>query len=106
MGAAFRKYPSSRRTSQHEQPAISLPDALRAYLEEQVKSGASEMPEDYVNSLIHADLRRKADERLENLLIEGLDSGAATPMTDADWNSLRHQTRERAAHRAESDRAA
>ena len=85
---------------------ISLPDTLRVYLDEQVKSGASGSPEDYVSSLIHADLQRKADERLENLLIEGLDSGAATPMTGEDWESLRRQTRERAARRSESDRAA
>ena len=84
---------------------ISLPDILRAYLDEQVKSGASKSPEDYVNSLIHADLQRKADERLETLLIEGLDSGPATPMTSDDWNNLRNQTRERAARRLESDRA-
>ena len=33
--------------------------------------------------------KRKAKERVEALLLEGLDSGSATPMTENDWEEIR-----------------
>jgi antitoxin ParD1/3/4 len=39
--------------------------------------------------------KHKPQKRLETLLLEGLDSGAATPMTDQDWEDIRKAVRER-----------
>jgi hypothetical protein len=36
---------------------------------------------------------------LEQLLLEGLNSGPAAPMTDTDWEDIRREVRARAAHR-------
>jgi len=38
-------------------------------------------------------LKRKSE--IEALLIEGLDSGPATPMRDADWQDIRREVKER-----------
>jgi antitoxin ParD1/3/4 len=65
---------------------ITLPDSLTAYLQEQVDSGNYPTPSAYIQALIQQDQTRKHQ---ETLLLEGLESGAATPMTDEDWNLIR-----------------
>lgn len=78
---------------------ISLPDSMRAYVEEQVNSGGYSTVSEYFRELVRQDQKRKAQERLETLLLEGLDSGAATPMTLEDWKDIRQAVRERIAKR-------
>lgn len=78
---------------------ISLPDSMRAYVEEQVTSGGYSTVSEYFRELVRQDQKRKAQERLETLLLEGLDSGAATPMTLEDWKDIRQAVRERIAKR-------
>jgi antitoxin ParD1/3/4 len=73
---------------------ISLPDSVKAYLEKQVASGNYNNISDYIWELIVQDQKRKtAKERLEELLLEALDSGEATPMTDIDWEQIRQTVR-------------
>lgn len=76
---------------------ISLPDSMRAYVEEQVASGGYSTASEYFRELVRLDQKRKAQERLENLLLEGLNSGEATPMTDKDWQDIRQVVREKIA---------
>ncbi|MDY6785266.1 MAG: type II toxin-antitoxin system ParD family antitoxin [Cyanobacteriota bacterium] len=45
------------------------------------------------------DQKRKAKERVEALLLEALDSGSATPMTENDWQEIRKATSERISKR-------
>jgi antitoxin ParD1/3/4 len=81
---------------------ISLPDSLRSYVEEQVAKGGYSTLSEYFRELVRSDQKRKAQERLETLLLEGLDSGTATPMTEGDWEDIRAAVRERVAKRTES----
>jgi len=48
---------------------------------------------DYVRSLIRDDQARRDEDRLEQMLIEGLSSGAATPMTKKKWGTIRDEVR-------------
>ncbi len=66
---------------------VSLPEALTAYLQEQLASGQYNSADDYIQALIQQDKARK--DHLEALIIEGLASGDATPMTTNDWESIR-----------------
>jgi antitoxin ParD1/3/4 len=68
---------------------ISLPDQLKDFVEEQVGSGRYSSVSEYVRDLIRDDEKRKAQERLEALLMEGLGSGEATDMTRQDWSDIR-----------------
>jgi antitoxin ParD1/3/4 len=43
-----------------------------------------------VRELIRADEKRKAEDRLEALLLEGL-GGAETELTPADWKAIRKE---------------
>lgn len=76
---------------------ISLPDTMRTYIEEQVASGGYSTVSEYFRELVRQDQKRKAQERLEALLLEGLDSGSATPITAGDWEDIRQAVRERIA---------
>jgi antitoxin ParD1/3/4 len=59
---------------------ISLPDALKAFAEEQGASGAYANVSDYVRDLIRKDQeRRQAIAELQALIEEGRNSGPAGP---------------------------
>lgn len=76
---------------------LSLPDSMRTYVEEQVASGGYSTVSEYFRELVRQDQKRKATERLETLLLEGLDSETATPIAAKDWEDLRQALRERIA---------
>lgn len=70
---------------------ISLPEPLRSFVEERVNEGGYGTVSEYLRELIRADQRRRAEERLEQLLLKGLDSGPATPMTKKDWEAIKQR---------------
>jgi antitoxin ParD1/3/4 len=80
---------------------ISLPDTMKRYVDEQVKSGDYSSVSEYVRDLVRDDQKRKALEQLENVLLEALRSGEPIEVTPAAWEQLRKKVRERLqAHRA------
>ena len=83
---------------------ISLPDSMRAFIEEEVQRGGYSTPSEFMRALVRAHQKRKAEDRLEQLLLDGLKSGKATPMTKKDWAELRKRVlagrEERAQRRA------
>jgi antitoxin ParD1/3/4 len=74
---------------------ISLPDSMRTYIEEQVAQGGYSTVSEYFRELIRQDQKRQASERLQRMLLEGLESGNATAMTEADWMEIRQTVRSR-----------
>ncbi len=74
---------------------ISLPNSMRTYVEEQVANGGYGTVSEYFRELVRKDQKRKAQERLEALLLEGLDSGTATGITAQDWEDIRQTVRKR-----------
>ena len=68
---------------------ISLPDQLKEFVDNQVGSGRYSSVSEYVRDLIRDDEKRKAQDRLEALLMEGIQSGEATEMTSQDWSEIR-----------------
>ena len=67
---------------------ISLPETLKAYVEEQVSYGGYGTVSEYLRELIREDKKRKSQERLESFLLEGLDSGDPVPVTPEFWQAL------------------
>jgi antitoxin ParD1/3/4 len=70
---------------------ISLPEPLREFIDEQVSSGRYSSASEYVRELVREAEKRRAQENLEALLMEGLGSGAPTAMTPRDWEEIRRQ---------------
>lgn len=60
---------------------ISLPDTLRSFVEERVNNSGYGNVSEYVRELIRADQKRQAEERLEILLLEGINSGEPIKVT-------------------------
>jgi antitoxin ParD1/3/4 len=69
---------------------ISLPDTIQAYVKEQVAQGGYTSVSEYFLELVRQDQKRVAQERLETMLLEGLNSKDATEMTAQDWEDI-HQ---------------
>jgi antitoxin ParD1/3/4 len=67
---------------------VFLPDALKEYVEDQVKSGSYGTSSEYLQALILSDKNRRSRERLEDLLLEGLESEEPVPVTPEFWREL------------------
>jgi antitoxin ParD1/3/4 len=68
---------------------VTIPEDLQTYIEDRVRSGAYANAVDYFLDLVQCDRQRKqAQEKLERLLQEGLDSDGE-PVTLAYWQELR-----------------
>lgn len=70
---------------------ISLPEQLKEFVDEQVGSGRYSSVSEYVRDLIRDDEKRKAQDQLESLLLEGMQSGEPTEMTRRDWAEIRRE---------------
>jgi len=70
---------------------ISLPESLKAFVEQQVASGKYTNAEQYLGALVEADQKQKAREHIDALIQEGLYSGPATEMTAQDWEHIRRE---------------
>jgi antitoxin ParD1/3/4 len=90
---------------------ISLPSQISDFIERQAIADGFSTPSDYVLALILREQERLTQkERVESLLIEGLDSGVAIEITDDLWSQkrtnldlLRDRLKEGAIVRAERD---
>lgn len=79
---------------------ISIPDEMKAFVEEQAAKGGFGTVSEYMRVLIRGVQERQAErERVDALLLAGLDSGPATLLTPADWESIRQEVHKRHAAR-------
>lgn len=76
---------------------ISLPDSLKAFVDEQVIGRGYGTSSEYVRELIRKDQDRQ---QLRNLLLTGAASASATPADDAYFDALRERVRKRGNTRA------
>ncbi|MGJ3246649.1 MAG: ribbon-helix-helix domain-containing protein [Elainellaceae cyanobacterium] len=75
---------------------ISLPDQIQMFVEEQAIAAGFNSANEYVYHLIVREQERVAQqERVESLLLEGLDSGEPVEATDDWWEQKRNQLVER-----------
>lgn len=70
---------------------VSLSDSSKAFVEAEVAEGAYTSVSECIDALVRAGAKAKAQQKLEALLLEGLDSGDATEWTGADWDALRRR---------------
>jgi antitoxin ParD1/3/4 len=62
---------------------VSLPTALKQYVERQVEAGGYSTPSEYVRDLVRNDAKRRAEEKLSAMLDEALK--AETMVADAAY---------------------
>jgi len=81
---------------------ISLPQPLKEFVEEQVRQGGYSTPSEYMRSLLRDDQKRRAEEKLEALVLEGLNSGNPIEVTADFWKELREELAHRIQNRKNS----
>lgn len=67
---------------------VSLPESLKAFVDEQVSQRGYGTSSEYVRELIRKDLDRQ---RLRGLLSDGAASASAAPIDDAYFKALRRR---------------
>ncbi len=62
---------------------------LKKHMKRKLKEGGYSTPSEYIRDLLRDDQKRRAQERLETLLLEGLNSGEPRVMTKREWKEMR-----------------
>lgn len=68
---------------------ISLPQSIKSFIDEQIAKGGYSTPSEYVCDLVREAKEREADDRIEKLLLEALDSGEPIEVTADYWEKKR-----------------
>ncbi len=68
---------------------ISLSDSTKEQAQAQVDAGRFNSVSEYVSASIEEDLTLQDQAKLEAMLVEGLESGSATPWTSEDLVEIR-----------------
>ncbi|MDP1612082.1 MAG: type II toxin-antitoxin system ParD family antitoxin [Sulfuritalea sp.] len=68
--------------------SFALPETLRTYIDARVATGNYGNTSEYIRDLIRKDQAEEAKNRLRALIGEGLASGPALPLTQADEDEL------------------
>jgi len=74
---------------------IALPEAMKQFVQERVSEGGFSSVSEYVRDLIRADQKRTAEERVDALLLEGLNSGEPIVVTAEYWEAKKKRLRQR-----------
>lgn len=72
---------------------ISLPDSLKAFIDDEVADKGFGTSSEYIRSLVR---KEQQVERLRGLLLEGRNSGPGQPVDDAYFERLRQRARDHA----------
>jgi antitoxin ParD1/3/4 len=81
---------------------ISVPDPLKEFVDHQIAGGRYSSVSEYIRELIRDDEKRKADERLESLLFEGLES-EESELTRQDFDDIHREALAQLKHRKKKD---
>ncbi len=74
---------------------IALPESMKHFVQERVTEGGYSSVSEYVRDLIRADQKRKVEERIDALLLEGLDSGQPIAVSPEYWEAKKRRLTER-----------
>ncbi len=64
---------------------VALPESMKSFVQERVSEGGYSSVSEYVRELIRADQKRRTEERIDGLLLEGLRSGEPIEVTPEYW---------------------
>jgi len=70
---------------------ISLPEGLRDFVKDRVSQDHHGTPSAYLRNLIIQDKKRAAEEKLEALLLAGINSGEAVEVGDEYWDKFKQR---------------
>jgi antitoxin ParD1/3/4 len=71
--------------------SISLPAHLKAFVDGEVAARGYSSCSEYIRLLVQMAHLQQHREHMDKLLLEGLNSGPATPMTKQDWKDIENE---------------
>ena len=74
---------------------ISIPDKLKNEVENIIASEGYGNTSEFFRDLVRSYIKQRQEKKLEALLLEGLESGEATPFTKADFEAIKQRGLER-----------
>ncbi len=74
---------------------IALPESLKSFVHERVADGGYSSVSEYVRELIRADQKQRQQERIDALLLEGLNSGSPIEVNPEYWEAKKRKLAER-----------
>lgn len=72
---------------------ISLPDQMKQYIEDRINEGGYSTTSEYFRDLVREDQKRRNEERLETMLLRGLES-PTSEWTKEDAANIKQAVRE------------
>jgi antitoxin ParD1/3/4 len=79
---------------------ISLPDSMKAFIEEQAGKAGFGTVSEYMRAIIREVQERELHrQEVRGKLLEAVQSGPAVPMTGEDWEGIRREVHKRHAER-------
>lgn len=79
---------------------ISIPDTMKADVEEIIALEGYGNTSEFFRDLVRNYIKQRQEKKLEALLIEGLQSGKATPLTKGDFEDIKRCGLERLKNKA------
>jgi antitoxin ParD1/3/4 len=71
---------------------ISLPDEMKAFVEVQATQKGFGTVSEYIRAIIRDVQKQSLEiETLDALLLDGINSGAGTPLVKSDWERIRRE---------------
>ena len=74
---------------------IALPESMKSFVQERVCAGGYSSVSEYVRELIRADQKRWTEERIDSLLLEGIQSGQPIEVTPEYWETKKRRLAEK-----------
>lgn len=74
---------------------VALPESMKSFVQERVSEGGYSSVSEYVRDLIRADQKRRVEERVDALLLDGLNSGPPIEVTPEYWEDKKRRLVER-----------
>lgn len=83
---------------------IAIPNSLREFVKERVEEKRYEDASDYIAALIREDKKRRDEERLERVYLQGTQSGkGVSPKKRKEFDAICREFRDRMRKRATDD---
>ena len=74
---------------------ISLPEEMRQWVEEQVRSRGYGTVSEFFRELLREAQKQQTREEIDRKLLAALESGKPVPVTSDDWKQLRKEAKKR-----------
>ena len=77
---------------------IALPESMKTFVQKRAAEGGFGGVREYVLDLIRTDQQRRHEQRIDDLLLEGLSSGEAIEGDEAYWQAKKEKLAARLQH--------